>query len=252
MIAQENLENKVCPIDNTQLRSRNLGGWVHTYCEYCGAVYHDLNKRGLIKKAKEYLKLLQELNEADLKKIIDRNGIIKKGYQNISMSLEKFVENLVKNSLRKIKDRPHYRDFVLEELDKYAKKKLWESFKYEISPFIAFFYGEQFPEIIKIFYGDIASGEWIQTEEQGTERVTGADLDLLIIVSDISVIPAINKITDEIDPYFIKFLRDEPFTAERIGDNFLEIHPNDNYARQAEKDPSSCGAHLIYKRQKDS
>ncbi len=166
----------------------------------------------------------------------------------MEIDLKEFVENLVRNSLMAIKDRPQYRNFVLEEMDLYARKKLWENFKYWVAPIISSFYGQRFPEIDKILYGDIAAGEWLQTEEQWEERVTGADLDLLIIVSDTSVIPAINEITSKIDPYFLEFLRKDQFAAERLGANFLELHINDNYDRQAEKDPGSCGASLVYER----
>ncbi len=166
----------------------------------------------------------------------------------IQINLKEFVEKLVKNSLMTIKDRPQYRDFVLEKLDSYEKKKLWENFKYTIAPVISSFYGEQFPEIDKIFYGDIAAGEWIQIEEQSDEKVTGADLDLLIIVSDNHVIPVINKLMSKLDSYFLETLKKDSFAAERLGHNFLELHINDNYARQAEKDPGSCGACLVYEK----
>jgi len=76
---QEDLEGKVCSIDNTQLKIRNDGGWEHVYCEECNAIYHDLSNEGLLKKAKEYLGLLKEWNEADAKMIEYRNRIIKDG-----------------------------------------------------------------------------------------------------------------------------------------------------------------------------
>ena len=163
-------------------------------------------------------------------------------------NLEKFVEDIIRDSLKRIKDRPKYIKFVLEELDLYEKKKLWENFKYEVAINISSFYGKRFSKITKIFYGDIASGAWVQIEEQFSERVTGADLDLLIIVSDTSIIHSINKITDELDSYFIRFLRNDQFAAERISNNFLEIHVNDVYAKQAEKDPGSCGANIVYEK----
>lgn len=147
---------------------------------------------------------------------------------------------------------PQYRNFVLEGLELSEKKRLWENLKYTIASVISSFYGQRFPEIDKIFYGDIVGGEWVQTAEQLNERVTGADLDLLILLSDTSVIPSVIGITNELDSYFIKFLREDSFAAERLSGNFLELHINDNYARQAERDPGSCGASLIYDKLKES
>lgn len=73
------LEGKLCPIDDTQLEVRQWPGSKQDYifCQKCNAIYK--NSNNLEEEAKEYLKLLEEWNKAEIKKIIEREEIINLG-----------------------------------------------------------------------------------------------------------------------------------------------------------------------------
>ena len=73
------LEGELCPIDYTQLEAQQWPGSKENYicCLKCGKVYKDINN--LKEEAKEYLKLLEEWNKAETKKVIEREEIINLG-----------------------------------------------------------------------------------------------------------------------------------------------------------------------------
>lgn len=73
------LEEKLCPIDETQLEFRQWPGskQYYIFCQKCNAIYK--NPDNLENEAKKYLVLLRELSEAELKRYIEREEIINLG-----------------------------------------------------------------------------------------------------------------------------------------------------------------------------